>query len=358
MQMVFKPGIYGETQPLFDTFDMNTALLRRLTAPAARRLGQTLLRWAGAEPVAAPAEAPWQARIDEAASTWAAHVASAQQQLQQAVDQVLQAFVQILGELDAVVGDAAGASDSGDPRVAVLAGCDTRLRQLLQHFEGIVHSRDEMLSTVHTLAGATSSLREMAEDVSRLARQTNLLSINAAIEAARAGASGRGFAVVAGEVRRLSTESGETGRRIGSQVAQFSQTVEQAVGQARRTAEADTRTVRAGESTVSEVVAMVDGTVGQLQQRAAEQRESGLRVKAQVEQLIEALQFQDRVHQILDQLRQSMSSASATLGQALDKGEPPDPEQWQALLSAGYTTREQRAVSGQARATSTETEFF
>lgn len=339
---------------------MNTVLLRRFAASAARRLAQALLRWAGTEPAAAPApaEAGWQARIDEAATTWAAHVSSAQQQLQQAVDQVLQSFVQILGELDAIVGDAAGAADGGDPRVAVLAGCDKRLRQLLQHFEGIVNSRDEMLSTVQTLAGASASLREMADDVSRLARQTNLLSINAAIEAARAGASGRGFAVVAGEVRRLSSESGETGRRIGSQVSQFSQTVQQAVGQAQRTVEADTRTVRAGESTVSEVVAMVDGTVGQLQQRAAEQRESGLRVKAQVEQLIEALQFQDRVNQILDQLRQSMSSASSALGQALDKGEPPDAGQWQALLSAGYTTREQRAVSGQARAASTETEFF
>lgn len=339
---------------------MNLARFRRILRPAAHGLGVALLRWAGTPPPAAVPQdgAPWQARIDEASRTWVAHVESAQQQLQQAVDQVLQAFVQILGELDAIVGDATGAADGGDPRVAVLAGCDARLRQLLRHFEGIVHSHDEMLSTVQTLAGASVSLREMADDVSRLARQTNLLSINAAIEAARAGDSGRSFAVVAGEVRRLSSESGETGRRIGSQVSQFSKTVEQAVGQAQRTVEADTRTVRAGESTVNEVVAMVDGTVGQLQQRAVEQRESGLRVKAQVEQLIGALQFQDRVNQILDQLHQSMSSASTTLGEALDKGEPPDAGHWQALLSAGYTTHEQRAVTGRARAASTETEFF
>ncbi len=340
---------------------MIASTFRRTTGPTAQRLGRALLRWAGTDPVPATVVTPWQARIEEASRTWVTHVETAQQQLQQAVDQVLQSFVQILGELDAIVGDAAGASGAGDatdPRMAVLAGCDTRLRQLLQHFEGIGHSRDEMVSTVQTLADASSSLREMADEVSRLARQTNLLSINAASEAARAGASGRGFAVVASEVRRLSTESGETGRRIGSQVAQFSQTVQQAVGQAKRTADADTRTVRAGESTVTEVVAMVDGTVGQLQQRAAEQRESGLRVKAQVEQLIESLQFQDRVHQILDQLRQSMRSASATLGEALDKGEPLDAARWQALLSAGYTTREQRAVAGPGRATSTETDFF
>jgi methyl-accepting chemotaxis protein len=333
---------------------------KRWLARPVRALGQRLVRWAdaGAPLAVTDAAAGWQACMNEAATTWVAHVASAQQQLQQAVERVLQAFAAILDELDGIVGVSGPADTPADPRLTVLAGCDARLRDLLRHFDGFVRSRDEMLATVQSLAQASGSLRDMADDVGRLARQTNLLSINAAIEAARAGPNGRGFAVVAGEVRRLSAESGETGRRIGSQMEQFSRTVQQVVGQAERTAESDTRTVRSGESTVTEVVSMVDGAVGQLQERAAAQRESGLRVKAQVEQLIESLQFQDRVHQILEQLRQSVSSASATLGEALDKGEPPDAQRWQALLAEGYTTHEQRAVSGQVRASSTETEFF
>lgn len=339
---------------------MRSHPLRSLFARPARALSRWLAAWADGPDTAAPAAeaARWQACVDEASRTWVAHLESAQQQLQQAVDQVLQSFAQILSDLDELIGTPAEGGAEGDPRVAVLSSCDGRLRQLLQQFEGFVRSRDEMLGTVQTLEQASSRLNEMADEVSRLARQTNLLSINAAIEAARAGSSGRGFAVVAGEVRRLSTESGETGRRIGGQVALFSQTVRQAVGQAQRTAEADTRTVRAGETTVNEVVAMVDGAVGQLQQRASVQREHGVRVKAQVEQLIESLQFQDRVHQILDQLRLSMRNASATLGEALDRGQPPDPAQWQALLSEGYTTREQRSVARGATASSTDTVFF
>ncbi len=339
---------------------MQSHPLRLVFARPARALSQWLAAWADGPGTAAPAAEAlrWQACVDEASRTWVAHLESAQQQLQQAVDQVLQSFAQILTDLDQVIGAPADSAAEADPRVAVLNTCDERLRQLLQQFEGFVRSRNEMLGTVQTLADASGRLNEMADEVSRLARQTNLLSINAAIEAARAGSSGRGFAVVAGEVRRLSTESGDTGRRIGGQVALFSQTVQQAVGQAQRTAEADTRTVRAGETTVNEVVAMVDGAVGQLQQRAAAQREHGVRVKAQVEQLIESLQFQDRVHQILDQLRLSMRKASATLGDALDRGQPPDPASWQALLSEGYTTREQRAVASGATASSGETVFF
>jgi methyl-accepting chemotaxis protein len=337
---------------------MRSISLRLWWAGRLRAASQTLARWAGpgAAEAGGPSAAQLQERLDEASRTWTAHVESAQQQMQQAIEQVLQAFGQILGELDQLIGDTAAGPGATDPRVAVLGTCDTRLRQLLQHFDGFVRSRDEMLASVQTLAKASGSLREMADDVSRLARQTNLLSINAAIEAARAGSSGRGFAVVAGEVRRLSTESGDTGRRIGSQVAMFGQTVEQAVVQAERTAEADTRTVRAGEATVTDVVAMVDGAVGQLQQRAAEQREHGVRVKAQVEQLIESLQFQDRVNQILDQLRGSMHQASAVLGQAVHEGRLPDPVQWQALLSEGYTTREQRQVNGRAAANANATQ--
>jgi methyl-accepting chemotaxis protein len=303
------------------------------------------------------ATAAWADCMADATRTWASHVDSVQQQLQQAIERVLSAFAQILEQLDQLVGDerAAGATDE---RVEMLARCESRLRELLANFDGFVRNRDEMLVTVKQLSEASGDLAEMADDVLRLARQTNLLSINAAIEAARAGPSGRGFAVVAGEVRRLSTESGDTGRRIGGHVARFSEAMQQAVGRSQQSASADTQAIRASEAAVGEVVAEVDAAVSALQRRAAEQREQGLVVKAQLEQVIESLQFQDRVHQILDQLRRSMPAAAEALGEALARGRAPERDAWQALLSAGYTTHEQRAVSGQAAATSTATVFF
>ena len=104
-----------------------------------------------------------------------------------------------------------------------------------------------MLGSVRELSGASASLGDMAEDVGKLARQTNLLSINAAIEAARAGDSGRGFAVVAAEVRRLSTESGDTGRRIGEQVNGFGERMRGALTQADEHAQHDSAGIQRSE---------------------------------------------------------------------------------------------------------------
>lgn len=283
------------------------------------------------------------ARLDTASQTWATHLGTAQAQLREAIDDMLGTFGDILAQLDALIDGATRGGDDG--RVATLAHCDTQLRGLLRQFEGFLRSRDEMLGTVRSLSDAAGQLHTMAEDVSRLARQTNLLSINAAIEAARAGPAGRGFAVVAAEVRRLSAESGDTGRRIGTQVTGFGARVQAAVAQASGALETDTRAIQASEQTVNAVVAEVDAAVAALQRRSADQSAQGEVVKAQVEQLLVAFQFQDRVHQILDQLRASMTQAGAGLQQAAASGEVPPADAWQALLAGGYTTAEQRAVT-------------
>ena len=315
--------------------------------------------------------ADFHARIADASRIWTAHVGTAQSQMGVAIDQLLGGFNQILSELDHIVdlpSEGPGADGGSiDERAAVLAQCEARLLGLLQCLESFVQSRDMVLGSVRSLSTASVSLRDMAEDVGKLARQTNLLSINAAIEAARAGDTGRGFAVVANEVRRLSNESGETGRRIGEQVDHFGTQMQSALAQADAQAVEGAHSMRASESTIREVVADVDGAVSQLHARASDLRARGELVKAQVQQLMLAFQFQDRVNQILDQVNQSIGSAMARLQTALAEGRAPDAAEWNALLSVGYTTAEQHAAasgSGSLKAastaatSSTETTFF
>jgi methyl-accepting chemotaxis protein len=317
--------------------------------------------------VATAQAAAYGALLDEAARTWSTHIGTVQSLMQSATQELLQGFSSILADLDVIAEPPSGLQGAGgaaqlDQRARLLEQCETQLRGLLVDFRGFVQSQGEVMDSVRGLAGTSNQLREMAEDVGKLARQTNLLSINAAIEAARAGESGRGFAVVAAEVRRLSTESGTTGKRIGDQVNSFSQVMCDAVARAEQRAQQDATVIHQSEQTIGSVVSQVDSAVNQLHQRAAELAARSDAVREQVRQLMIAFQFQDRVQQILDQVVSSMNRSFQQLQQSLASGQPPDPGQWAALLSEGYTTHDQRDLQSPAgstaRPTRTETTFF
>lgn len=290
-------------------------------------------------------------RLGEAVHIWTTHLNTAQSQMTVATESLLAGFTNILEELGHITNsDRVHAAETHneadlDERARMLSSCEAKLHGLLTNFQAFIQSRDQVLGSVKTLSASSGHLSEMADDVAKLARQTSLLSINAAIEAARAGNSGRGFAVVAGEVRRLSNESGDTGRRISSQVQEFSGCMQRALAQASEYSQRDAHTIKASEDTINEVVTQVDTTVSALNARAVELSTRGEVIKAQVEQLMISFQFQDRVHQIMTQVSDSMASSVARLQEALATGSVPGEAEWHALLNAGYTTDEQRAVA-------------
>ncbi|RLU03569.1 MAG: chemotaxis protein [Ketobacter sp.] len=232
----------------------------------------------------------------------------------------------------------------------IIENADQALNQIIVNLRSTIESRDLMLGEISKLSQITEELRIMGAEVAGIASQTNLLALNAAIEAARAGEQGRGFAVVADEVRTLSNRSGETGSRITQRIEQVNQALESTLATATQFAEQESDILKQAEVTIGEVLKKFHGAGTQIVNSSQVLEQESAQVRSNVEDVLVALQFQDRVSQILGHVMTDMDKLAATLGhhqQSLQQGEDVpllDTAGWLKSIQSTYTTLEQMEV--------------
>ncbi len=238
----------------------------------------------------------------------------------------------------------------------VLEQMKLQLESVIDSYHGAKKHKQELQETIVQLGAYMQELRDMAAAVQKLASQTNLLALNAAIEAARAGEAGRGFAVVADEVRRLSGASGETGRDIDQKVEAVTNAIKATIHAAENLTQTDEKNLALLDETTQHVVARLSDEIDELSEAGIRLRGLSVESEEAISQIMVKLQFQDRVTQILEHLQSDLQQVQTEL-MNMDESSF-DAERWESNFRQRFTTEEEHNGRVQRNAEPEAVTFF
>jgi methyl-accepting chemotaxis protein len=291
---------------------------------------------------------------EQVVPVWAGHIEISREQMETAISELSQDFGRIVDQLDNAVHSASMATGSIDDHenglMAVFDHSEKQLGEVVASQRMAMNSMTTMLEKVQGLDKFIVELQDMAAEVAQIAAQSNLLALNAAIEAARAGEMGRGFAVVAKEFRMLSNQSGETGKHIAEKVGIISEAILATCKAAEESVRQEDGAMLESEHTISAVLDEFRKITDALQESSRLLKDESIGIKDEIGQALVQLQFQDRVNQILTQVKTNIEHLPAYLalnGDGFREGgdlQPLDPVPLLHEMKKNYVMSDQRAV--------------
>jgi len=194
------------------------------------------------------------------------------------------------------------AMGEGDDRISFsqfAEETDGVLRYFVDHIVNTSAESMGMVEHIDDVVERLASAESLLNDMNQIADQTNLLALNAAIEAARAGEAGRGFAVVADEVRNLSQRSSRFSEEIRTALGDSKTYIENAREAVRKLASKDMNFAIRSKARVDDMIEQIAAFNSKLETSLSSVARLSEAIDGSVGDAVRSLQFEDLVTQLV-----------------------------------------------------------
>ncbi|UOF91659.1 methyl-accepting chemotaxis protein [Fodinisporobacter ferrooxydans] len=229
------------------------------------------------------------------------------------VDEIAHTLNQTAREMHQIVDNSKNVSQSATEASEITAEGNTAIHKAIYEMNSIHGIVSELADSVKILGEHSQMIGTIVNTITNISSQTNLLALNAAIEAARAGEHGRGFAVVADEVRKLAEQSTDSAKQIGNLIG----TIQNEIAKVVQATDKGTQEVQVGIEAVNlagRAFEKIQESVSNVAARIQEATTAVYQISAGTEQAVRAI---DKIGEVTGATVSSTQTVSASIEEQL-----------------------------------------